>query len=167
MNKEAKESLELMIKKKFTGKNSKTKTGFYVYDSNNQIKDINPLIFQLQSKYSMDIKKSTNEEIRDRIILTLINEASRCIMEGVARYPEDIDLAMIYEFGFPPSKGGLLHFADELIRKNKLVSRLKELEEKFGSNYTPTTLLKNMEAIQQTFFPERLNFVVSNTNSKL
>eukprot|EP01080_Neovahlkampfia_damariscottae_P005690 gene5690-9511_t len=166
MNKEAKEALEFLIKKNFTGKNSKTKTGFYIY-SGDQIKDINPVIFQLQTKYSTEIKKSTYEEIQDRIILSLINEASRCIMEGIARYPEDIDLAMIYEFGFPPSTGGLLHYADGLIRKNLLVSRLKKLEEKYGSNYAPTTLLKNMEAIQQTFFPERISNFYQPTSSKL
>jgi 3-hydroxyacyl-CoA dehydrogenase / enoyl-CoA hydratase / 3-hydroxybutyryl-CoA epimerase len=161
MNKEAKECLEILIKNKSTGK--KAKKGFYLYDESNEIKTANPFIFQLQSKFITNIVYSTDEEIKDRMILTLINEASRCLMEGIARYPEDIDLAMIYEFGFPPSTGGLLQYADELIRQNLLVSRLKKLEEKFGSNYTPTTLLKNMEAIQKTFFPER----ISSFHSKL
>jgi hypothetical protein len=54
------------------------------------------------------------EEIRARLILVMINEASRVLEDGIAKSAGDVDLAMIMGTGFPPFRGGLLRFADEL-----------------------------------------------------
>ncbi|MGD9683195.1 MAG: 3-hydroxyacyl-CoA dehydrogenase family protein, partial [Candidatus Obscuribacterales bacterium] len=53
-------------------------------------------------------------EIQDRLILPMIDEAARCLEEKVVRKARDIDLAIIIGAGFPPFRGGLLRYADEL-----------------------------------------------------
>ena len=47
-------------------------------------------------------------------------------------------------------------YVDKLNKKKKLIPRLKELEVKYGSRFHPTTLLKNIVEIGQSFFPERV-----------
>ena len=49
----------------------------------------------------------------------MINEAVRCLDEGVAGAPgpeaaNQIDLGTVMGIGFPPFRGGLLHYADSL-----------------------------------------------------
>lgn len=51
-------------------------------------------------------------EIQDRLFLAMLNEAARCLAEGLVPEPGLLDLAMIYGTGFPPYKGGLLREAE-------------------------------------------------------
>ena len=41
-------------------------------------------------------------EAIDRMILPMVNEAALCLVEGIARTPADVDLAMALGTGFPP-----------------------------------------------------------------
>ena len=50
--------------------------------------------------------------VADRLILPMINEAARCLDEGVVADAGALDLAMIMGTGFPPFRGGLLRWAD-------------------------------------------------------
>jgi alkylation response protein AidB-like acyl-CoA dehydrogenase/3-hydroxyacyl-CoA dehydrogenase len=50
-------------------------------------------------------------EIADRLSFLLVNEAFRCLEEGVARSADDVDFAMIFGIGFAPFRGGPLRFA--------------------------------------------------------
>jgi len=50
--------------------------------------------------------------VADRLILPMVNEAARCLDEGVVADAGALDLAMIMGTGFPPFRGGLLRWAD-------------------------------------------------------
>lgn len=50
--------------------------------------------------------------IINRLIYPIINEATRCLAEGVVERPEDIDVAMVFGTGFAPFRGGPLRFAE-------------------------------------------------------
>ncbi len=53
-----------------------------------------------------------DDDIRDRLILPIINEACLCLEEGVAGRPEDVDLAMVFGTGFAPFRGGPMRYAE-------------------------------------------------------
>ena len=56
--------------------------------------------------------------IIERLIYPVINEAARCLDEGIASNPDDIDLAMVFGTGFAPFRGGPLQYADAVgVRK--------------------------------------------------
>jgi 3-hydroxyacyl-CoA dehydrogenase / enoyl-CoA hydratase / 3-hydroxybutyryl-CoA epimerase len=51
------------------------------------------------------------EQIIERLIFPVINEAAMCLEEGVARCADDVDLAMVFGTGFAPFRGGPLNYA--------------------------------------------------------
>ncbi len=82
----------------------------------------------------------------------MVNEAARCLQEGVVKEPAQIDLAMIFGTGFPPFEGGVLKFADscgiELIEQ-----KLASLAQVQGSRYEPCRLIKTMAERRLSFYP--------------
>jgi 3-hydroxyacyl-CoA dehydrogenase/enoyl-CoA hydratase/3-hydroxybutyryl-CoA epimerase len=48
------------------------------------------------------------------MIFPIINEAARCLGEGIVAKPEDIDLAMVFGTGFAPFRGGPMRYAESL-----------------------------------------------------
>jgi 3-hydroxyacyl-CoA dehydrogenase len=55
----------------------------------------------------------TQDEITDRVLAAMINEAARVLDEGVALRAGDIDVVMVNGYGFPRWRGGPMHFAAE------------------------------------------------------
>ena len=68
----------------------------------------------------------SREAIAERLVFPVINEAAICLAEGVARTPEDIDLAMVFGTGFAPFRGGPLQYAQS-IGIQTVVDGLQEL----------------------------------------
>ena len=74
------------------------------------------------------------EQLTNRLILLMVNEAARCVEEKVVDSPEDADYGMILGTGFAPFRGGPLRFAEHFGLK-KVVDdseRLAQSEEKFS-----------------------------------
>jgi len=56
----------------------------------------------------------SDESIIDRCVLSMVNEAARCLDEEVVTGPTELDLATVFGMGFAPFRGGLLRHADEV-----------------------------------------------------
>ncbi|MDA1013521.1 MAG: 3-hydroxyacyl-CoA dehydrogenase NAD-binding domain-containing protein [Planctomycetota bacterium] len=92
------------------------------------------------------------EEIIERLVYPIINEAARCLEEGIARRPEDVDLAMVFGTGFAPFRGGPLRYADS-IGLQKIVDSLEAYSEQHP-HLAPSQALKDMAKREQPFFLE-------------
>jgi 3-hydroxyacyl-CoA dehydrogenase/enoyl-CoA hydratase/3-hydroxybutyryl-CoA epimerase len=79
-------------------------------------------------------------DIQDRLVLLFVNEAIRCLDEGVLRSPADGDLGAVLGLGFPPFTGGPFHYADAL-GLPILSARLRELADSHGRRYEPARSL--------------------------
>lgn len=55
---------------------------------------------------------ASGEEIAERCVLAMLNEAARSLAEGVVTGPRELDLATVFGMGFAPFRGGLLRWAD-------------------------------------------------------
>ena len=71
--------------------------------------------------------------------MSLINEAVRCLDEGVAGAPgleaaNQIDLGTVMGLGFPPFKGGLLYYANS-VGSQKILETLNKLREDLGERF--------------------------------
>jgi 3-hydroxyacyl-CoA dehydrogenase/enoyl-CoA hydratase/3-hydroxybutyryl-CoA epimerase len=93
-----------------------------------------------------------DEELTHRLIFLMVNEAARCVEEGVVDSPEDADYGMILGTGFAPFRGGPLRFAEHfgLKRIVEESERLARTEEKF----TPGEILKKHARDGTKFYEE-------------
>jgi len=94
----------LMYEKHLFGK--KSGKGFYIYQGKDR--KINPEVEQLRNTLTKDAKPFAIENMRDRVFLIMINEAARCLDEGIVANPAYLDMALIMGIGFPPFRGGVV-----------------------------------------------------------
>jgi 3-hydroxyacyl-CoA dehydrogenase/enoyl-CoA hydratase/3-hydroxybutyryl-CoA epimerase len=81
-------------------------------------------------------------DISDRLFHAMLNEAARCMEEGIVKEPGYLDLAMIYGTGFPPFRGGLLREAQNRGLET-VANRGKVLAQRYGAwLQAPEALLK-------------------------
>ncbi|MDH3810909.1 MAG: fatty acid oxidation complex subunit alpha FadB [Gammaproteobacteria bacterium] len=96
----------------------------------------------------------SDEAIVDSMMIPMCLEAVRCFEDGIAASATDVDLALIYGIGFPPFRGGALHYVDDVGIDN-FVARADELAAAAGAlkaMYLPTEKLREMAASGDTFF---------------
>ena len=91
------------------------------------------------------------EEIRDRLVLAMVNEAARTLADGIAASAADVDLAMIMGTGFPPFRGGLLRYADDLGGR-AVLDRLERYEAKLGVRFSPAPIIRDLAGAGGTFY---------------
>jgi 3-hydroxybutyryl-CoA dehydrogenase len=94
------------------------------------------------------ISENTQDEILNRVLFTLINEAADTLFLNIAS-AEDIDKAMKFGVNYPK---GLLEWANEIGLK-KCVDYLDVLQNHFGDDrYRCSSLLRKMAMDNKTFF---------------
>ncbi len=91
----------------------------------------------------------SREQIIERLIYPIINEAARCIEENIVEKPEDIDLAMVFGTGFAPFRGGPLRYADS-IGLDRIVQRLEQFAAEH-SRLAPSEALRRIAATGNGF----------------
>lgn len=114
-------SMQLLAMGLLGKKNSK---GFYLYDQENVV--LNSALDQL--KVSTEKKSREAQYIQMRLLLPMINEAVSCLSEGIVQNAASLDVALIYGIGFPPFRGGLFKFVDDLG-----VTKLKAFFDEFST----------------------------------
>ncbi|BAK73797.1 3-hydroxyacyl-CoA dehydrogenase NAD-binding domain-containing protein [Arcobacter sp. L] len=125
--------IEKMHNAKLLG--AKTKAGFYEYAGRDKYPNSH-----VTSMLENNGRIFDDEEIVQRCIYIMINEASRCLEENIVTEASIIDFAMIAGTGFPAYKGGLLSYANEIGLKNILES-LRKFEKEYGERFKPSNLL--------------------------
>ena len=81
--------------------------------------------------------KPVPDDMQDRLILSLVNEAAACLSDRVVGGPDLIDAGVIFGTGFAPFRGGPLHYA-RTVGVEQIVITLEKLAEAHGSRFTPS-----------------------------
>jgi 3-hydroxyacyl-CoA dehydrogenase/enoyl-CoA hydratase/carnithine racemase len=118
----------------------KSGAGFYSYAKGSRGVDDPALVPFLERSRTGESKLSP-DDITDRLLLPMVDEASRVLMEGVVRDPVDVDMGMILGVGFPTFRGGLLRWAESLGWSE--VCRRMERFAALGERYQPTKWLRD------------------------
>ena len=124
----------------------KTGKGFYIYDENrNKSPDaeVEKLIIEFSEKHQIKRREISKEEILERCLYPMINEGFKILEEGMAIRASDIDIVWINGYGWPIYEGGPM-FYGQLIGYDKILKWHKEMEEKFGPDFTPSPYLEKV-----------------------
>lgn len=91
--------------------------------------------------------------IAQRCVMMMLNEAARCLDEGVIRSPRDGDIGAVFGIGFPPFLGGPFRYMDQL-GAEKVVQTLRHLQQQHGEHFMPCERLQRMAQQQERFYPQ-------------
>ncbi len=137
---------------RFGQKNSK---GFYRYenDKRGKLQKLNDeSVDELLKDVTGDIKKFSDEEIIERMMIPLCIETARCIEENIVASPAEADMALIYGIGFPPFRGGALYYMDQI--GLDVFCEMATKYEHLGPLYQPTDKMKSMAKSGDKYFQQ-------------
>jgi len=131
----------------------KNGSGFYVYRRGKR--KPNPQAAELTGKSEQrgDDAGVLDQQIVDRAILTMVNEAARCLEEAIVPNAEVLDMAMLLGTGFAPFRGGLLRWSDQLGAAH-IVKRLHGLALICGDRFQPAPMLERLAASNGRFYQD-------------
>jgi 3-hydroxyacyl-CoA dehydrogenase/enoyl-CoA hydratase/3-hydroxybutyryl-CoA epimerase len=145
------ESLRRVVESGRTGR--KGKKGFYRYDDAGTKITVDDSVYEVlpggATRLDMD-----PVEIRQRCVLAMVNEAARCLEEGVLRAPRDGDVGAVFGIGFPPFRGGPFRYVDS-VGAGRIVDELQALNDRFPGRFEPAEVLVEHARAHQRFYPAR------------
>jgi 3-hydroxyacyl-CoA dehydrogenase/enoyl-CoA hydratase/3-hydroxybutyryl-CoA epimerase len=130
-------------------KGKKNKRGFYLYTGKQPGKDVDESIYSLLGVTPN--RHLSESDVAERCVLMMLNEAARCLDEGVIRSPRDGDIGAIFGIGFPPFLGGPFRYMDSL-GLNNVVERLQHYADTLDEKFTPAECLVAMVGDNKTFY---------------
>ncbi|MBT8107215.1 MAG: enoyl-CoA hydratase/isomerase family protein [Gammaproteobacteria bacterium] len=93
----------------------KSGAGFYTYDENRRPRPdpaVLAIIEQTAAEFGVQRRAISDEEIVQRLVGALVAEGRKVVAEGIAQRASDIDVVYVYGYGFPPFRGGPMHYGD-------------------------------------------------------
>ena len=92
------------------------------------------------------------DEIVTRTVLPMLDEAVRCLEDGVLQQPRDGDVGAVFGIGFPPFRGGPFRTIDAL-GAAEVARRLEALASGAAGRREPARRLREMAARGERFYP--------------
>ncbi len=127
--------------------------GWYRYDETRApIPDpeVHKLIEKTANEAGIARRSVTPEEIIERSIFVMINEAARILEEGHAQRAADIDVIYCTGYGFPGYRGGPMWYADTVGLKN-VYARVRDFHKRYGHLWEPAPLLQKLAEAGSSF----------------
>ncbi|CAN5419643.1 fatty acid oxidation complex subunit alpha FadJ [soil metagenome] len=143
------ESLRRVVESGRTGR--KGKAGFYLYDKDGEKGAVDATVYEL-FPHGAQRREIEAPEIQERCVLAMVNEAARCLDEGVIRSPRDGDVGAVFGIGFPPFRGGPFRYADA-VGASVIVSQLEQLNGRFPGRFAPAEVFLAHARVQRQFYP--------------
>lgn len=128
-------------------KGRKSGKGFYTYKGKK--KEVDKSVYKLLGLKPES--KLSEKEIALRCVLPMLNEAVRCLDEGIIRSPRDGDIGAIFGIGFPPFLGGPFRYMDQIGIK-KLVEIMNDHAQKYGDRFAPCDGLLTRAGLDSSFY---------------
>ncbi len=98
-----------------------------------------------------DRRRVDRELVQQRCWLAMLNECAYALEEGVLRNPRDGDIGVIFGLGFPPFRGGIFRYADE-VGLDTVVEQMRRLADQFGERLLPADILVDKAEEGSTFY---------------
>ena len=135
----------------------KTGAGWYDYQAGKRDAIPSKLVEDMIAKHRQDLgitpRKVSDEEIVQRLVFSLVNEAAHILEEGIASKASDIDMVYLTGYGFPMHRGGPMLYADQvgLFNVAQTMSRFAKNPLDDGAFWQPAPLLARLAAEGKSF----------------
>lgn len=121
--------------------------GFYLHEKSQERPNPQALKFARGDK----ARTLPREELQERMVFLIANEAARCLEEAVVSDPADVDFAMVMGAGFAPFRGGPLRHLDA-VGADRLAGAMEYLVANGAAQFTPCHLLADMAVTGKKFY---------------
>ncbi|UWR10856.1 3-hydroxyacyl-CoA dehydrogenase NAD-binding domain-containing protein [Sulfitobacter mediterraneus] len=132
----------------------KTGEGYYVYEKGKRGGMPNPKIADLiaaeQQELGITPRPFTDQEIVRRYMCAMVNEAAKVVGEGIARRPLDVDMTLLFGYGFPRYWGGPMKWAD-IQGLPAVLADIESYAKEDAWFWEPAPLLKQLASEGRTF----------------
>lgn len=132
----------------------KTGKGYYDYAAGAKARVPNPEVMPLiegeRAQQGITPRTFNKDEIVRRYMAAMVNEAAKVVGEGIARRPLDVDVTLLYGYGFPRYRGGPLKWAD-LQGLPELLADIKRWAAEDAYFWQPAPLLEQLVAEGRSF----------------
>lgn len=132
----------------------KTGHGHYIYDEKSPKgrpdPEVEEIIAAERAAKGISPRSFTDAEIVERYMAAMINEGARVVGEGIALRPLDVDVTLLYGYGFPRFRGGPMHYAD-YIGLDKVLATIEREARTDDFFWQPAPLLQQLVAEGRDF----------------
>jgi 3-hydroxyacyl-CoA dehydrogenase len=135
----------------------KTGAGWYDYQAGKRDAIPSALVVEMIEKHraaeGISTRKISDEEIVQRLVYSLVNEAAHILEEGIAGKASDIDMVYLTGYGFPIFRGGPMLYADQvgLFNVAEAMKRFAKNPHDDAAFWQPAPLLARLVADGKTF----------------
>ena len=133
----------------------KTGKGWYRYDAGSRTPVPDPEVGTIVEQYRKDngikVRQISDDEIVERLIYALVNEAACILEEGIALRASDVDMVYLTGYGFPAYRGGPMFYADT-VGLPKVLAAIEGFQKGYmGEVWKPAPLLVKLAKEGRTF----------------
>ncbi|WP_299932340.1 3-hydroxyacyl-CoA dehydrogenase NAD-binding domain-containing protein [uncultured Pelagimonas sp.] len=123
----------------------KTGRGYYDYSDGTPVPnpDLTAILEQERLAKGITARALDEQDIIDRYMAAMVNEAFKILDEGIALRPLDIDVTMLNGYGFPRWRGGPMHYA-ETVGLDKILSDIRSFAKEDSYLWQPAALLERL-----------------------
>jgi 3-hydroxyacyl-CoA dehydrogenase len=116
-------------------------------------KEVEDMIAGHRQSLGLSARKISDDEIVQRLVFALVNEAAHILEEGIAARASDIDMVYITGYGFPIYRGGPMMYADQfgLFNMVQTMHRFAQNPHDDASFWQPAPLLARLVAEGKNF----------------
>ncbi|WP_425044567.1 FAD-dependent oxidoreductase [Primorskyibacter sp. S87] len=132
----------------------KTGKGYYVYEKGKRggtpNAEVTSLIEAERTEKGITPREFSDDEIVRRYMAAMVNEAAKVVGEAIARRPLDVDMTLLFGYGFPRYRGGPLKWAD-IVGLPGLLADIKRYASEDDYFWQPAPLLEQLVAEGRSF----------------
>ena len=133
----------------------KTGAGWYDYKPGDRkaypAEVVNQMIVNHSREIGVERRAVGDQEILERLVYALVNEAAYILEERIAQRASDIDIIYITGYGFPLHRGGPMFYADTVGLANVVAAMERYAKGRHGRFWKPAPLLARLAGAGKTF----------------